>query len=190
MFIVRKYHSEIGAFFEVCQTIDFFEAQNLGCSDRINKFACMSLQKQKCTWNNKCELLRENTIKNNQQCNYHEIAVTPYTCQQLKSGLCKISFNQGMNSGLEGDYRCVEVRIDQLSTITCNQPGLNDQACLSIITEDQYCVFLDDQCKSIEPKQVFSCNQLNKNACISIMLNSQQLLCEWIDSFMQNIQLK
>ncbi|CAK65739.1 unnamed protein product (macronuclear) [Paramecium tetraurelia] len=143
----------------------------------------MSVQKQKCSWNNKCELLKESTIKNTLLCDYHDIAVTPYTCQQLKSGLCKISCNQGMNSGLEGDYRCVEVRIDQLSTITCNQPGLNDQACLSIITEDQYCVFLDDQCKSIEPKQVFSCNQLNKNACISAMKhNQQQLLCEWIDS--------
>ncbi|CAK73249.1 unnamed protein product (macronuclear) [Paramecium tetraurelia] len=171
----------LGIFLERCRLINDVQLQTLSCSDRINKLACMNLPQKVCVWNNSCKNLDDNSNLN--QCYASNLPVTPYTCQQSQSDLC-------MSSWKHGNFRCLEVPIDQLNTITCNQMGLNQKACIAIKTIDQKCIFENKRCSSIEPSQITSCDlKLNINACLSSNQNNE-LQCEWFESSCRVFQSK
>ncbi|CAD8057954.1 unnamed protein product [Paramecium primaurelia] len=163
-------------FLQRCQTINQVQLQKFNCSDKLNKLACMNLQQKECVWVNKCLNINEDSkIKTSSECQIYNLPVTPYTCQQFQYGLC-------MSNGKDGDFRCVEVRLDQLQSISCNQQGLNEKACIAIKTLDQKCIFENKRCQSIESFQIISCDQkLNINACLFSKQLSRQK-CEWFES--------
>ncbi|CAD8165588.1 unnamed protein product [Paramecium pentaurelia] len=161
-------------FYEKCRQVKEIQLQQSGCSEMFNKYACLSVQNQSCKWESQQCLQQQQTGQNKSQiCNIFVTPVNPYTCSQLLSGLC-------MSSGFEGDFECIEIRYEQLSQLSCNEIGLNEEGCLALNKENQYCIFNNNKCQEITLSQIKSCDQnLGQFACLSIL--NKDLQCEWID---------
>ncbi|CAD8051067.1 unnamed protein product [Paramecium primaurelia] len=170
------YNNRIQCIFQSkCKTVEKIQLQKYGCYEMFNKNSCLNVQKHSCIWqDNRCQPLKQTIQDNSKICNIFTAPVTPFTCAQLPSGLC-------MSSGYEGDFQCVELTLDQLSKLSCYELGLNEEACLAINKENQYCIFKDNECMEIKLPDIKSCdNKFSQSLCLSIQ--NPDIQCEWVDN--------
>ncbi|CAD8064172.1 unnamed protein product [Paramecium sonneborni] len=145
-----------------CMTANKNQQEQYGCSEMFNKYACLTVEKQFCIWeDNRCKKQIEKIQNNSRLCNIFSTPVTPYTCSSLPNG--------------QLDLR----EISNLSYFSCNELGLNEESCLTINKENQYCTFEDNKCIEIQLMDIRSCDQkLSQFACLQII--NKDLQCEWV----------
>ncbi|CAD8152597.1 unnamed protein product [Paramecium pentaurelia] len=131
------------------------------CNDSVNKELCLSVENANltCRWyNNRCQVA---ILKETMKCeDYTE--VNPTVCAKQK-GLCQYK-----------DGRCIiPKKMDQ----SCSDLGLSKESCLEV--KDDYCQFIDGQCKRLENEQLnhILCNNLNEDACVNVTTQFQ--FCKW-----------
>ncbi|CAK73238.1 unnamed protein product (macronuclear) [Paramecium tetraurelia] len=145
------------------------QLQQFGCSEMFNKYACLIVENYSCTWENqRCTETKGIDYSDSQLCNIFLTPVNPHTCSQIPSAKCM--------SG--GDFECIELRSEQLSQLSCNEIGLNEEGCYALNKIDQYCTFRNGKCQELKLSDIQSCDQkLSKSACLSNKNNDLQ--CEW-----------
>ncbi|CAK65736.1 unnamed protein product (macronuclear) [Paramecium tetraurelia] len=104
----------------------------------------------------------------------HALSYKIYYVQQVR-------IIKGMSSGFKGEYGCITVQEEQLETLQCTQHGLTKKACVSIQTEGEECIFIDQMCQSMVQSEINSClMDLNRQACLAI--KNPYISCKWIDN--------
>ncbi|CAD8064152.1 unnamed protein product [Paramecium sonneborni] len=169
------------AFNMKCQPVLSSQLASKGCFQYYNKYACMNVRNANCYWeNNQCQLLVEIRDTANTCEEAYQTSVTHLTCSKLSNLFC-------MSSGFEGQYKCVSVQEKQLKVLKCSQLGLTKNACLSIQTEGQKCIFENQICRDVIEQEIMNCNMnLNREACLSI--KNSKITCQWIKESCQSFE--
>ncbi|CAK70324.1 unnamed protein product (macronuclear) [Paramecium tetraurelia] len=155
-----------------CIDVNIYHLKNLGCSDSFSKYACINVVNKDCFWNgSQCEDSQKIIFSDNSKEEIYPYSVTPQLCAKYHKYPC-------INTGPQGDYKCVIINQIQFKELKCSTLGLNEIGCVSILTRNEMCLFENNQCKTINPSQMIECSQkINKLACLSI--TTPNLLCQW-----------